>query len=66
MNNNQRKTNDKVREATIVRGVASSLQAMAMPGFRHLNNILKPFGYSLKKHNNKSEEYKNLTNDKSW
>jgi len=40
---------DKVVETIDVRGICASIQAMAMPNFENLRQILEKFGYTLVK-----------------
>lgn len=46
---------DKAKEATIVRGIAASIQAMVMPTFENLNKIIGEFGYKIVKDDKSTE-----------
>jgi hypothetical protein len=49
MNNNSKDL--KVKESMVVRGICASIQAMQMPTFENLAELLKKFGYALSKIN---------------
>jgi hypothetical protein len=41
--------NQKVKESIIVRGIAAAIQAMTMPVFNNLRDMLNTHGYDLVK-----------------
>lgn len=47
--NNSEKINEKAKEAMMVRGICAAIQAMSMPTFNNLNDLLSRFGYTLSK-----------------
>jgi len=40
-------TEDKIKESITLRGICEALQAMHMPSFDNLKEILEKFGYTI-------------------
>lgn len=49
MNNKFHYINNQIKESAIVRGICAAIQAMALPTFKNLSDLLDKFGYNLKK-----------------
>lgn len=54
----------KEQQSIIVRGIAASLQAMHMPTFANLRDMLSKFGWQLIRNANK--QTKNESNESDW